>query len=154
MSKTSSLCFQSIEPDNYDAAFKLQTACHSFPWSRKVFADCLTTPYFASQLVDEYQQVVGYYVGLLAAVEATLMDIGVDKTHRGKGLGRELVRHFLIECNKRQALDAWLEVRVSNKPAIALYQDMGFETIETRKNYYPLAEGKEDALIMKIELGK
>jgi len=43
---------------------------------------------------------------------------------------------------------------VSNKPAIALYQDMGFETIETRKNYYPLADGKEDALIMKIELGK
>jgi ribosomal protein S18 acetylase RimI-like enzyme len=31
---------------------------------------------------------------------------------------------------------------------------MGFETIETRKNYYPLAEGKEDASIMKMELGR
>lgn len=154
MTKAAPPCFQAIEPDNYDAAFKLQTACHSFPWSRKVFADCLTPPYFASQLVDDEQQVLGYYVGLLAAVEATLMDIGVDTAFRGQGLGRELVRHFLLECNKRQAQDAWLEVRVSNQTAIALYQDMGFETIETRKNYYPLAEGKEDALIMKIELGK
>lgn len=148
------LQFQEIPPENYDAAFKLQAACHAFPWSRKVFADCLTSPYFAWQLVDENDVVQGYYVGLLAAVEATLMDIGVAQTSRGQGLGRELVKHFLLECNKRQALDAWLEVRVSNKPAITLYQDMGFETIETRKNYYPLADGKEDALIMKIELGK
>lgn len=146
--------FQEIHPENYNAAFKLQTACHAFPWSQAVFVDCLTPPYFAWQLVDESDVVQGYYVGLLAAVEATLMDIGVAQTSRGQGLGRELVKHFLLECNKRQALDAWLEVRVSNKPAIALYQDMGFETIETRKNYYPLADGKEDALIMKIELGK
>lgn len=145
--------FALINTDNYDAAFKLQTACHAFPWSRKVFMDCLEPPYFAWQIEVE-GKLAGYYVGLLAAVEATLMDIGVHKSFRGNGLGRELVKHFLLECNKKQALDAWLEVRVSNKNAINLYQSMGFDTIETRKDYYPLAEGKEDALIMKIELGK
>lgn len=154
MALPENLQFQSIEPDNYDKAFKLQTACHAFPWSRKVFADCLSPPYFAWQIIDHHQQVQGYYVGLLASVEATLMDIGVARDSRGQGLGRELLKHFLLQCNQRQALDAWLEVRVSNKTAIALYLDMGFETIETRKNYYPLADGKEDALIMKLELGK
>lgn len=142
-----------INSENYDPAFKLQTACHAFPWSRKVFLDCLDPPYFAWQLEVE-GKLAGYYVGLLAAVEATLMDIGVARDYRGNGFGRELVKHFLRECNKKQALDAWLEVRVSNANAIALYESMGFVTIETRKDYYPLAEGKEDALIMKIELGR
>lgn len=142
-----------LNVDNYDAAFKLQTACHSFPWSRNVFLDCLEPPYFAWQVsVDNH--IAGYYVGMLASVEATLMDIGVASKFRSKRLGRELVKHFLLECNKKQALDAWLEVRVSNTNAISLYHSMGFETIEIRKEYYPLADGKEDALIMKIELGR
>lgn len=141
-----------ITPENYDSAFKLQTSCHAFPWSRKIFLDCLDSPYFAWQFIKE-EQVVGYYVGLLASVEATLMDIGVNRKLRGQGLGRELIKHFLRECNQRQALDAWLEVRVSNQPAIHLYHSMGFETVETRKDYYPLADGKEDALIMKLVLG-
>lgn len=145
--------YLTLNADNYDAAFKLQTECHSFPWSRNVFIDCLEPPYFAWQLsIDDH--IAGYYVGLLASVEATLMDIGVDPKYRCNGLGRELVKHFLLECNKKQALDAWLEVRVSNHNAISLYHSMGFETIETRKDYYPLAGGKEDALIMKIELGR
>ena len=148
-----SIEFIPLDSNNYDPAFKLQTACHAFPWSRKIFIDCLDSPYFAWQIMVE-GQVAGYYVGLLAAVEATLMDIGVAKHFRSRGLGRELVKHFLLQCNARQALDAWLEVRISNSNAIALYQSMGFETIETRKDYYPLADGKEDALIMKIELGK
>ena len=145
--------FISINVENYDPAFKLQTSCHAFPWSRKVFIDCLEPPYFAWQLMVD-GKIAGYYVGLLVAVEATLMDIGVHKDFRGNGYGRELVKHFLLECNKKQALDAWLEVRISNDNAISLYKSMGFEIIETRKDYYPLADGKEDALIMKIELGK
>ena len=145
--------FSTLNQDNYDPAFKLQTACHAFPWSRKIFIDCLEAPYFAWQ-VTHHGEAIGYYVGLLASVEATLMDIGVAKNWRGKGLGRELIKHFLLQCNKQQALDAWLEVRVSNDQAINLYHSIGFETIETRKDYYPLADGKEDAFIMKIELGK
>ena len=151
--KPTDISFSPLDPNNYDPAFKLQTACHAFPWSRKVFIDCLDPPYFAWQVKVE-DKLAGYYVGLLAGVEATLMDIGVARDFRGNGLGRELVKHFLLECNKRQALDAWLEVRVSNANAISLYHSMGFETIETRKNYYPLAEGKEDASIMKMELGR
>lgn len=58
------------------------------------------------------------------------------------------------ESNRRQAEEAWLEVRVSNLPAISLYNEMEFEEIERRKNYYPLADGREDALIMRLILGQ
>lgn len=145
--------FQFISPDDYEAAFKLQTGCHSYPWSRSQFFDCLTEPYFAVQMLLD-DEVVGYYVGLKVSVECTLMDIGIVKDIRGKGLGKELLKHFLRECNKRQAEEAWLEVRMSNTPAINLYTQMQFQEIEVRKDYYPSADGREDAIIMKLTLGQ
>jgi ribosomal-protein-alanine N-acetyltransferase len=42
----------------------------------------------------------------------------------------------------------WLEVRESNKSAIALYQNNGFDVAGTRKGYYPAENGREDALLM------
>ena len=159
------IVFKPASEDDYDAAYTLQTACHSFPWSRKQFLDCLNSPYYCYQMSLNTQttldtasthnaKVIGYYVGLKVSVEATLMDIGIAKGYRGKGLGKELLKHFLRESNKRQAEEAWLEVRASNLTAISLYNEMEFEEIERRKNYYPLDDGREDALIMRLILGK
>jgi ribosomal-protein-alanine N-acetyltransferase len=46
----------------------------------------------------------------------------------------------------------FLEVRPSNARAIALYHDMGFNEIGRRPNYYPARSGREDALVLAIEL--
>jgi ribosomal-protein-alanine N-acetyltransferase len=46
----------------------------------------------------------------------------------------------------------FLEVRPSNPRAIALYHDLGFNEIGRRPGYYPAANGREDALVMAIEL--
>ncbi|XOV78488.1 MAG: ribosomal protein S18-alanine N-acetyltransferase [Aestuariibacter sp.] len=146
------LDFTKIDEANYSSAFQLQRQCHAFPWSENMFKDCLTPPYFAEQLLMD-DQVTGYYVGLLVSVEATLMDIGIDESMRGNGLGKLLLQRFLRECNAKQAQEAWLEVRQSNAAAIKMYQDFDFQLIETRKDYYPAEGGKEDALIMKLELG-
>ena len=94
-----------ITEDNYDPAYRLQTGCHAFPWSRGQFIDCLQPPYFAFQMQKE-QEVIGFYVGLQVSVEATLMDIGVTKAQRGCGYGRELVKHFLRQCHQKQAHEA------------------------------------------------
>ncbi|MCY7296656.1 ribosomal protein S18-alanine N-acetyltransferase [Alteromonas sp. a30] len=142
-----------IPPSQYQDAFQLQLNCHVFPWSEGQFADCLTEPYFGFQLLQN-EQIVGYYIGLKVSVEVTLMDIGIDQSERGKGFGKMLLQHFLRESNRLQAHEAWLEVRVSNITAIALYHDMGFEEIERRKNYYPTENGKEDAIIMRLILGQ
>ncbi|MBE1298819.1 MAG: ribosomal-protein-alanine N-acetyltransferase [Alteromonadaceae bacterium] len=140
--------FQTITLENYSDAFLLQETCHQFPWSEKVFVDCLTEPYFCEHLLVD-GKVTGYYVGLLAAVEATLMDIGIAEQARGQGHGRKLLERFIEQCESRKALDCWLEVRASNAAALHLYRSYEFELIETRKNYYPADSGREDALIMK-----
>ncbi|MDU5730757.1 MAG: hypothetical protein E6Z80_17880 [Citrobacter freundii] len=46
----------------------------------------------------------------------------------------------------------WLEVRASNAAAIALYESLGFNEATIRRNYYPTADGHEDAIIMALPI--
>ncbi|GGD55908.1 ribosomal protein S18-alanine N-acetyltransferase [Lacimicrobium alkaliphilum] len=150
---TAPLTFSQIHSHNYDGAFHLQCACHSYPWSRSTFASCLAPPYFAWQLTAN-EQLIGFYVGLQVLREATLMDIGLAPSARGQGMSYLLLKHFFSQCREKNIEEIWLEVRVSNQGAIHLYHKTGFELIERRKNYYPCAEGREDALIMKYSFAQ
>ena len=143
------LSFQLLNADNYPPVYKLQRQCHLYPWSRETFASCLDGQYFAWQMCQD-EQLIGFYVGLQVLDEGTLMDIGLTPEARGKGLSQSLMNHFLAQCRLKGITEVWLEERVSNQGAIYLYRKNGFEVIETRKNYYPTAQGREDALIMKL----
>ena len=46
----------------------------------------------------------------------------------------------------------FLEVRPSNINAIALYENMGFNEIGVRKNYYEAVGGREDGLMFALAL--
>lgn len=137
-----------ITTENYQQAFAIHTQCHLFPWSKDVFLDCLTNQYFAYQSVLS-GKTMGYFIGLLVADEATLMDIGVAADARGNGLGRMLLKHFIVCSEKRGAAEIWLEVRESNTGAICLYTSVGFKLIEVRKGYYPQKKDRENGLIMR-----
>ena len=135
-------------------AYDICTESHPNPWSFKVFQDCLTSPYRGFQL-NNNQTTIGYYIALFVADEVTLMDIAVDRAHRGKGYGQKLLSHCLSIAQESYASCCWLEVRASNASAIALYQANGFDLIDTRKGYYQIqaqSDGqvvREDAFVMK-----
>jgi ribosomal-protein-alanine N-acetyltransferase len=144
--------FSPLTPQNSDPYFELHKLGQFSPWSRKIFEDCLTKPYFAYSL-DQESQPLGYYIGMTVLDEVTLMDIVVSAAHQGNGLGKSLLQHFLEQCNQNKIQQVWLEVRESNAAAITLYDNAGFILVEQRVNYYPSAKGKEDALIMCCYLG-
>jgi ribosomal-protein-alanine N-acetyltransferase len=48
----------------------------------------------------------------------------------------------------------FLEVRPSNPNAIALYQSEGFVTVGRRKGYYQASGGREDALVLRLDLAE
>lgn len=85
--------------------------------------------------------------------EATLFNIAVDPAFQRRGLGRELLEHLIRELETRDVFTLWLEVRASNVAAIALYESLGFNEATVRRNYYPTAEGREDAIIMALPIG-
>jgi ribosomal-protein-alanine N-acetyltransferase len=144
--------FSPLTAQNSGPYFDLHKQGQYSPWSRKIFEDCLTKPYFANSL-DQDNQPLGYYIGMRVLDEVTLMDIVVSATHQGKGLGKSLLQHFIEQCIRQNIQQVWLEVRESNATAIHLYETTGFILVEQRVDYYPSAKGKEDALIMCCYLG-
>jgi ribosomal-protein-alanine N-acetyltransferase len=68
-------------------------------------------------------------------------------------LGLLLLNLLLGKSLQEKAQWIWLEVRVSNVRAIAVYERFGFRAVGERKNYYPLAPGvRENAMIMSLRL--
>lgn len=101
-------------------------------------------------LMDD--QVCGYLAYALVLDEATLHDVAVHPQHQGMGLGRCLLQAALQHMRDRGAALCLLEVRSSNRSGIALYRGSGFKLDGERRNYYPAENGREDALLMSLQL--
>ena len=81
--------------------------------------------------------------------EATLLNIVPHPAWRRRGLARRLLEYGLSMLTEQGAEKVFLEVRVGNSGAIALYHDMGFVDCGLRRGYYPASNGeREDALVM------
>jgi ribosomal-protein-alanine N-acetyltransferase len=86
--------------------------------------------------------------------EAELLNIGVAAVQQRKGLGRAMLLAQMQWACTQNMQRIFLEVRVTNLPAIALYRALGFIEIGMRRGYYLNAAGREDAMAMACELNK
>ncbi|MCU6665565.1 MAG: ribosomal protein S18-alanine N-acetyltransferase [Silvania sp.] len=133
-------------------AFDIEKRAHAFPWSEKTFASNQGERYLNYRL-DVDSQLAAFAITQVVLDEATLFNIAVDPAFQRRGLGRELLEHLICELEARDVFTLWLEVRASNTAAIKLYESLGFNQATLRRNYYPTAEGREDAIIMALPLG-
>ena len=117
------------------------------PWSKESFLSLAEKPeahYFVAQLGDT---IVGT-CGLLQILDqGDISNVAVAAEYRRKGIGRALMGKTLKAAKKLALKELTLEVRLSNAPAIALYESMGFERIGVRPDFYE--KPAEDALMMK-----
>lgn len=90
--------------------------------------------------------IVGFAGMWIMYDEAHVTTIGIAPELRGKGLGELLIVHLFEEALRRNAQWVTLEVRVSNSPAITLYEKYGFTIQGVRRRYY--SDNGEDAHIM------
>jgi ribosomal-protein-alanine N-acetyltransferase len=138
---------------NYHSAYKIHVGAQFSPWSEAIFCDCLSGQYAGFSL-EQDNILIGYYMSLFVLDEVTLMDISVAADSRGKGNARVLIEHLIAQCRAKNITGIWLEVRQSNSVAIELYESSGFVLVEHRKDYYPSAQGHEDAMIMTLTLAE
>jgi len=129
----------------------VEQRAYAFPWTQGVFRDCLLANHPSWVLVDG-GAVLGYAVLSVAADEAHVLNLCTAPEAQGRGHGRRLLRALLQLARGRGAQRVFLEVRPSNGAAIALYHDEGFNEIGRRPRYYPAHDGREDALVMALEL--
>ena len=80
--------------------------------------------------------------------EASVTNVAVSPMFRKKGYGEALVVAAKEAVKAEGAENIFLEVRVSNEPAISLYKKLGFEELGIRKKFYE--HPVEDAIIMKV----
>jgi ribosomal-protein-alanine N-acetyltransferase len=123
---------------------------YQFPWGEDIFRDCLKARYDC-WVCEERDKVLGYCIASVAVGEAHVLNLCVDPDEQGQGIGRKLLEN-LIDSARGRAETVFLEVRPSNTVAIALYENMGFNEIGIRKGYYPAENGREDALMLALEL--
>ncbi|ELE5892904.1 ribosomal protein S18-alanine N-acetyltransferase [Vibrio fluvialis] len=139
--------FMPMAPQHTQAVYQIEQRAHTHPWSANMIGDLSSRgACHYVMLVDE--TLVGYFYAQNIVGEVTLLNIAIDPQQQGKGYGRQLAEYFLDICEQAGAESAWLEVRESNQRAYALYSELGFNDIDRRVNYYPTANGYEDAIIM------
>ena len=112
------------------------------PWTVEQFwGELAHVPETRWYAVHEDDSGVDGYVGLFAVPpEADVQTIAVAPRSQGRGLGRELLDALVVEAERRGCTQLFLEVRVDNEPAIALYERLGFRDLGMR---YPLREGTD-----------
>jgi ribosomal-protein-alanine N-acetyltransferase len=140
-----------MREDDLDAVMDIERRAYPFPWTRGIFRDCLRAGYPA-WVLDEAGVLAGYGLLSIAAGEAHVLNVCSAPEAQGRGHGRRLLRALLQQARGRGAQRVFLEVRPSNAGAIALYHAEGFNEIGRRPRYYPAAHGREDAIVMALEL--
>ncbi|MCX7988139.1 MAG: ribosomal protein S18-alanine N-acetyltransferase [Thermodesulfovibrio sp.] len=134
-----------------DIASVLFIANESFPlpWSIKSFLDELKNPQSIFKVAEIDEEIIGYVIFRIVLDEAELLSIAVKQKFRNIGIATALLSDTIEEL-KDKVKTCYLEVRVSNQPAISLYKKFGFRVYGVRKNYYLIPE--EDALLMRLDL--
>jgi ribosomal-protein-alanine N-acetyltransferase len=140
-----------MRESDLDAVDAIEAVAYPFPWSPGIFRDCMRAGY-ECWAYEDGETVIGYGVLSVAAGEAHLLNVCIAPQRQGTGLGRRLVSRMIDLARWQRAERVFLEVRPSNVAALALYLDMGFAEVGRRKGYYPAAEGREDAIVMALEL--
>lgn len=134
-----------------EAVSAIEKRAYPFPWSPGIFRDCLRAGHHC-WLLESPQVLLGYGVLSSAAGEAHLLNLCIAPEHQGHGHGRRLLARMIDLARWNRAAQVFLEVRPSNPRAIALYREYGFNEIGLRPNYYPSSKGREDAIVMAMEL--
>ena len=129
---------------------ELEKLCFSAPWSEKSIASELTNPLSHWLVALDGEKLAGYIGSQSVMGESDMMNVAVSPEYRRQGIGEGLAKTLCDHLKAQGNTCLTLEVRVSNAPAIALYEKLGFTQVGRRPNYYQ--NPKEDALILKKTL--
>jgi ribosomal-protein-alanine N-acetyltransferase len=142
---------RTMTADDLEQVAAIELAAYEYPWTHGIFRDCLRAGYDCIVLAHGIE-VVGYGVLSAAAGEAHVLNVCVAPAQHGQGHGTRLMKRLIDLARWHRAERIFLEVRPSNVHAIRLYDRLGFNEIGKRPNYYPAKRGREDAVVMAMEL--
>lgn len=140
-----------MQPSDVDNVIAIEKKAYGeHHWSKESFLNELSNELARYNCAfDEDGNLLGYSGCWQILEEVHITNIAVTPEFRRQKIGEKLLKRIIDECYENMAKYITLEVRVSNTPAINLYEKYGFKSLGVRKGYYQ--NNNEDALIMWTE---
>jgi ribosomal-protein-alanine N-acetyltransferase len=145
--KTTAPQLRPMRESDLAAVMRIEMRAYDYPWTYGIFQDCLRYGY-CCWVFERDDCVDGYGIMSIAAGEAHILNLCVRPEVRRHGLGRKILNYLVDLARRHDADTVLLEVRPSNRAAVSLYHELGFNEVGTRRNYYPAESGREDAMIL------
>ena len=140
-----------IEASDFDRLYEIEQQVHLVPWSFGTLKNNQGERYLNLKLIEN-NQIIGFAICQTVLDEATLFNVAIVPSYQGNGLGKLLLNELIARLKEKGVQTLWLEVRESN-PARFLYEKIGFNEVDIRKNYYPKPSGgRENAVVMACYL--
>lgn len=124
----------------------VERLCHAHPWSAELFQRELENPVSNVDLLFWGERLGGFLCSWIIAGELEILNVATAPECRRRGVAAALMQHVFDRARAHGVTSAFLEVRLANSGAIALYRKFGFTVVARRPGYY--ADG-EDALLMQ-----
>ena len=148
---TNNFCVREISLGDLDGIVQIERAVNPFPWGEEALRDTIVSGgYHFISLREE--MAVGFLLSNFVLDEAQLLLIGVSPDWQGAGVGGQLLKELINRSRDQGQKLIYLEVRSGNERAIRLYRSLGFIDIGVRRDYYPGLVGREDAIVMSLQL--
>lgn len=145
------LRFEAMSEADLRPVVEIEESLYEFPWTLVNFRDSLRAGY-GCWVCRDGRRLIGYAVLMHAAGEAHLLNLSVAAHAQRRGRGRSLLEHVVGTAREHEAKVLFLEVRPTNEVGQRLYAGYGFKQIGVRRGYYPAHRGREDALVLALDL--
>ena len=140
-----------IEACDFERLYEIEQQAHLVPWSLGTLKNNQGERYLNLKLIEN-NQIIGFAICQTVLDEANLFNIAILPNYQGCGFGKLLLGELIFQLKERGVQTLWLEVREAN-PARFLYEKIGFNEVDIRKNYYPKPSGgRENAVVMACYL--
>lgn len=140
-----------IEACDFERLYEIEQQAHLMPWSLGTLKNNQGERYLNLKVIEN-NQIIGFAICQTVLDEATLFNIAILPNYQGCGFGKLLLGELIFQLKEKGVQTLWLEVRESN-PARFLYEKIGFNEVDIRKNYYPKPSGgRENAVVMACYL--
>ncbi|MBQ8823200.1 MAG: ribosomal protein S18-alanine N-acetyltransferase [Lachnospiraceae bacterium] len=135
-----------LEERDVEAVSVLNGTAFSMPWSPEDFRHLVADENSLYYVAEEDGRIVASLGVTNVLSEGNINNVVVEEACRGRGIATEMMELLFKEGDAMGITDYTLEVRVSNAPAIALYEKLGFVSEGIRPRFYE--RPTEDAMIM------
>ena len=148
---TNKFVFREISLGDLDGIVQIERAVNPFPWGEEALRDTIASSGHHLMSLRE-GRAVGFLLSSFVLDEAQLLLIGVSPYWQGVGVGGQLLEELINRSQDQGQKLIYLEVRSGNERAIRLYRSLGFIDIGVRRDYYPGLVGREDAIVMSLQI--